>query len=381
MKKREFIRYSTFCGLGMACRPIHLEATRLFNNQHQDDAMKATNSDLVEARYVIETPKGLRCLICPNECTLKEGELSECHNRQVINGKLYTLAYNHLCSVHIDPIEKKPLFHYLPGASALSIGTAGCTFSCLNCQNDEISQVSPADIRTYNYRPQEIVSIALESRCPTLAFTYNEPISFFEYMVDIARISHAKGIKNLLISNGYINEKPLDELIPYIHAANIDLKVFDDLTYQRLTGGTLDPVLAALRRLKDAGVWLEITNLIVPEWTDDPETIEKMCKWLVKNGFQDYPLHFSRFHPAYKLKHLKPTPFKTLLLAKNIALKQGMRFVYVGNVPEYSGENTHCPNCQTELIKRQGFAIVHNRLTNGQCPDCLAKIPGVWSQV
>lgn len=339
----------------------------------------STPTDLVEARYVIETPKGLRCLICPNECTLKEGELSECHNRQVIDGKLYTLAYNHPCSVQIDPIEKKPLFHFLPGAQALSIGTAGCNFSCLNCQNSEISQVSPEEIRSYNLEPEEVVEFALNNNCPTIAFTYNEPISYFEYMLDIAKISHAKGIRNLMISNGYINEKPLEELLPYLDAANIDLKVFDDLTYQRLTGGTLEPVLDTLVMLKEAGIWIEITNLIVPEWTDDMVVIEKMCKWLVKNGFEEYPLHFSRFHPAYKLKHLRSTPFKTLLQARNTALKQGLQYVYIGNVPEYDGENTHCPNCQAALINRKGFSILKNTLVDGYCPACQTPISGIWS--
>ena len=347
-------------------------------DEKNDSAMKIT-SDLKEAKYVIETPKGLRCLICPNECTLKEGELSECHNRRVIDGKLYTLAYNYPCAIHIDPIEKKPLFHFKPGVRALSVGTAGCNFSCLNCQNSEISQVSPKDIRSYRASPQELVEAAEKEMCPAIAYTYTEPTSYFEYMLDTAKLARKAGIRNLMISNGYINEKPLLELVPYLDAANIDLKVFDDSRYQKLTGGTLEPVLETLKTLKKHNVWIEITNLIVPEWSDDMEVIENMCRWLSKNGFENYPLHFSRFHPSYKLKHLKSTPFTSLQNARNIALKHGIKHVYIGNVPEFDGENTECSQCKTIVITRKGFQILSNKLDKGCCPNCNSTISGVWS--
>ncbi len=377
MEKREFLKKSGLLGLTAGIVPGKVFYP--FNTRSPKDSHMRDSNDFAEARYVIETPKGLRCLICPNECTLKEGEISDCHNRKVINGKLFTMAYNHPCAIHIDPIEKKPLFHYMPGAKAFSFGTAGCNFSCLNCQNSEISQVSPEAIRSYKFSPAELVDAALNENCPTIAYTYTEPISYYEYMLDTAKIARQKGLKNLMISNGYINEKPLLELVPYLDAANIDLKAFDDTTYQRLTGGKLEPVLETLEILKDQGVWLEITNLIVPEWSDDLEMIERMCKWLAKKGFEDYPLHFSRFHPAYKLKHLRYTPFKSLLDAKNIALKHGLKYVYIGNVPDYDGENTQCPECHEILVKRKGFQILSNNINKGICYKCQNRIAGVWS--
>ncbi len=335
--------------------------------------------NLQEARYVLQTPKGLRCLICPNQCTLVEGELSKCNNRKVIDGKLYTLAYNHPCAIHIDPVEKKPLFHYKPGIMTFSLGTAGCNFSCLNCQNSEISQKSPEQIKSYLVSPKSLVEAAINENCPTIAYTYTEPISYFEYMLDTAKLARESGIDNLMISNGYINEKPLLELVPYLDAANIDLKVFDDLTYQRLTGGKLAPVLKTLEILKENKVWIEITNLIIPEWSDDLGLIDKMCKWLSRNGFEDYPLHFSRFHPTYKLNHLSSTPLKVLLEARSIAREHGIKHVYIGNVPEIDGENTSCSKCNEILIKRKGFRVLSNIIKNNSCPYCNTPINGVWS--
>lgn len=378
MDKRHFLKASAQGAAGMLlypafCRPLL-----------QDQNLKRKNMNysvgsLTEGRYVLETPKGIRCLICPNECTLKEGELSDCKNRKVIDGKLYTLAYNHPCAIHVDPIEKKPLLHYKPGIPVFSFGTAGCNFTCLNCQNSEISQKSPEDIKSYLVSPPSLIEGAVKEACPAIAYTYTEPISYYEYMLDTAVLAREAGIANILISNGYINEAPLMELIPYLDAANIDLKVFDDMTYQRLTGGKLDPVLRTLEILKDQGVWLEITNLIVPEWSDDLSYLDKMCKWLSKKGFSDYPLHFSRFHPAYQLKHLPATPLSVLLEARNIAKKHGIKHVYIGNVPEIEGENTHCPNCDQVVIRRKGFSILSNKIKNGCCPSCQTSISGVWS--
>lgn len=378
MKKKDFIKMGTISGMGIASLP------NLAFSSHQEKKLKRRTMDysvqnLQEASYVIETPKGLRCLICPNECTLKEGELSDCKNRKVIDGKLYTLAYNHPCTIHIDPIEKKPLLHYKPGVMAFSLGTAGCNFSCLNCQNSEISQVSPEQIRSFRASPTSIVEGAIKENCPTIAYTYTEPISYFEYMLDTAKIAKEAGIDNLMISNGYINEEPLRELAPYLNAANIDLKVFDDLTYQRLTGGKLAPVLRTLEILRDNGVWIEITNLIVPEWSDDLKLIDKMCKWLAKNGFKNYPLHFSRFHATYKLKHLPSTPLEVLLEARNIAKKHGIIHVYIGNVPEIDGENTLCPECQKIVIRRKGYQILSNKIKDSSCPFCQTSISGVWA--
>ncbi len=376
MKKREFLKYGLACtgGLYMDIPPL----SALHSIYKMGKTMNDVNSR-IEARYVIETPKGLRCLICPNECTLKEGELSDCKNRRVIDGKLYALGYGSPCAIHADPVEKKPLLHYYPGMPTLSFGVAGCTFICLNCQNSEISQHSPEETQNIDASPEKIVQTAVENAYPAIAYTYTEPISFFEFTYDTAVLAKKAGIRNIIISNGYVNPKPLKDLAPFIDAANIDLKIFDDETYQRLTGGKLDPVLKTINYLKENNVWLEITNLVIPDWTDDMDTIKQMCKWLVSNNLKDTPLHFSRFHPAYKLNNVKSTPLKSLLEARDIARDAGIEYVYVGNVPEIEGENTYCPNCNTMLIQRQGYKVVANMLVNDSCPKCSNKIPGKWN--
>jgi len=272
------------------------------------------------------------CLLCPHYCVIPEGKTGKCRTRINKEGVLYSLAYGNPCSVAIDPIEKKPLYHFLPGSQVLSIATAGCNFRCLNCQNWTISQASPENIDHYDLSPGQIINMALRHKTPSIAFTYTEPTVFYEYMFDIAVKAHEKGLKTVMVSNGYINSGPLEALCPYIDAANIDLKCFDDKMYRRLTGGKLQPVLDTLLTLHKTGVWIEITHLIIPGMTDNPVWFESMCRWLSDNGFASTPLHISRFFPAYKLPHLPPTPVKRIMEAKETALKCGLRFVYPGNI-------------------------------------------------
>jgi len=376
MKKRKFIKQMGVLGASLYSTSTVFGRNYQFTNS--TDHMSQDQPAYKEASYVIQTPKGLRCLICPNECTLKEGEVSDCHNRKVIQGKLYSTAYGNPCALHVDPVEKKPLVHYYPGMRTFSVGTAGCNFSCLNCQNWEISQVSPGDLRSHQASPEELLATAKQYQCPAIAYTYTEPTSFFEYMFDTAMLASKAGIKNIMISNGFINPKPLDDLIPYLDAANIDLKAFNSETYMQLTGGDLEPVLDTLLTLKSKEKWIEITNLIIPGWTDDLDMIKKMCRWLSRKGFADHPLHFSRFHPAHKLKHVKSTPLKTLLAARKIALDAGLRYVYIGNVPEIAGENTACHACKELLVQRSGYTIQSNTIKDGCCPSCANEIPGHW---
>jgi pyruvate formate lyase activating enzyme len=332
------------------------------------------------ARYQVETPRGIRCQICPNECTLGEGELSDCHNRRVYDGTLYTLAYGNPCALHIDPIEKKPLFHFLPSSTAFSIATAGCNLACLNCQNWTISQVSPEDTRNYDLMPEKVVEGALEYKTASIAYTYSEPITAYEYVFDTATLAREAGIKNVLVSAGYIHPEPLRNLCPVIDAANIDLKSMDDAIYLKLNAGKLEPVLNGLKIFREMGVWLEITNLVVPSWTDDLDMIKRMCQWLVSNGFENNPLHFSRFHPEYKLQRLAPTPVNTLESARKIALAEGLKYVYIGNVPGSGATNTLCPGCGKVLVERSGYTIKSNLLKdNPVCDQCHTPIPGVWS--
>ena len=331
-----------------------------------------------EAMYQMETPRGVRCMICPNECTLKEGEWSDCRNRVNKKGKLYTMAYGNPCAVHVDPVEKKPLNHFLPGSRTFSIATAGCNLACLNCQNWTISQTSPTKTQNFDMMPDKVVENTIKYKCESIAYTYSEPVTFYEYTLDTSKLAHQAGLKNIMVSAGYIHEKPLRELCQHLDAANIDLKSFSDNIYMKLNAGKLQPVLYALKIFREEGVWLEITNLIVPNWTDDFDMIKRMCDWLYDNGLYNCPLHFSRFYPQYKLTQLPPTPVSTLEKAREIALAAGMKFVYIGNVPGVNHENTYCPKCHKLLIERKGYTITQNHIKNGKCRYCGEPIPGVW---
>ncbi len=331
------------------------------------------------ARYYLKTPRGLRCQLCPNRCDIKEGERGDCRTRINIGGELFTLAYGNPCAVHIDPIEKKPLNHYLPGSTSLSIATAGCNLACLNCQNWEISQKAPDEVASVELMPGQVAAMAHSKSCKSVAYTYTDPVVYYEYVVDSAKAARELGIKNVIVSAGYIEEPPLREWCKYIDAANIDLKSFSDELYQNLNAGLLEPVLNTLKILKEEGVWLEITNLIVPRWTDDPEMIKQMCGWLADNGFENVPLHFSRFTPTYKLSNLPVTPVEILDQARNIALKSGLKYVYVGNVPGHEGKDTYCPACKKKLIDRSGYRLVANHITEGKCSFCGEAIAGVWT--
>lgn len=331
------------------------------------------------ASYYSKTAKGLRCELCPHYCTLAEGESGKCQTRVCREGELYTLGYGQPCSINVDPIEKKPIYHFLPGSKALSIATAGCNFTCLNCQNSSISQVSPGNTDTFDLMPAAAVAMALKHNCQSIAYTYTEPTVFYDYMLDMATLARENGLKNVLISNGYINETPLRQLCQQLDAANIDLKCFSNETYRKLTGGFLKPVLNTLKILKEEGVWYEITNLIIPGWTDDTHSIKQMCQWLVASGMQDCPLHFTRFFPTYKLGEITPTPIEILLKAREIALEAGIRYVYIGNVHGTDQDHTLCPSCNKTLIKRQGYIIEDVQLKQGKCGSCGEEIPGVWS--
>jgi pyruvate formate lyase activating enzyme len=330
------------------------------------------------AMFQEESAKGVVCLICPNECTLKDGDLSDCHNRIARKSKLYTMAFGNPCAVNTDPVEKKPMYHFLPGTTALSIATAGCNLACLNCQNWTISQTSPDRTKNFDLSPEEVVSRAADGGCRSIAYTYSEPVTFYEYVYETSRLARQAGIKNIMVSNGYINREPLKQLCRYIDGANIDLKAFTDSTYLKLTGGRLQPILDSLRIYRDEGVWLEITNLVVPGWTDKPGEIKEMCTWLAENGFSDTPLHFSRFQPQFKLEHLPPTPAAILTRAAEIARNEGIKYVYVGNLPGAGMEDTICPSCGKKVIDRSGYRIISESLSGGKC-SCGTKIPGIWS--
>jgi pyruvate formate lyase activating enzyme len=369
--KRHFLKQCASISAGMVCLPGTEILSALFTEEQ--------TSFRREAMFQEETARGIMCRICPNECVLKEGELSKCNNRKVIKSKLYTLAYGNPCSVNSDPIEKKPLYHFLPGTRAFSIATAGCNLVCLNCQNWTISQTSPDKTRNYNLMPAKVISECINKGCKSIAFTYSEPVTFYEYAFETATLAKEAGIKNIFKSNGYIYPDPLKKLCSVIDAANIDLKAFNESTYLKLSGGKLQPVLDSLKIYRDMGVWLEITNLVIPTWTDDPEQIGKMCRWLSDNGFKKVPIHFSRFHPTFKLEQLPPTPIDILNKAVQIASGEGLQYIYTGNVPGNEISDTICPKCHSTLIVRHGYTVASNSLTSGKCNKCGTNIDGVWN--
>ncbi|HVU36664.1 MAG TPA: AmmeMemoRadiSam system radical SAM enzyme [Opitutaceae bacterium] len=356
-----------------------------------------------EAEHYVRLDRNVQCKVCPNNCILAPGDRSHCRNKINRDGTLYTLAYANPCTLHVDPVEKKPLFHFLPGSRTFSLATSGCVFRCLNCQNWEISQKKPeetkdptgpelrlrpplprslssSDFRRLSLFPEDAPAVARASRCPSIAYTYSEPTAFYEYTLATCRAARRAGLRNIIVSCGSIEERPLRELLPWVDAAHIDLKGFDESAYRKLNTGHLDPVLRTLRVYQELGVWFEVVNLVVPTYTDDLDGIRRMCGWFVDHLGPDRPLHFSRFFPQHKLDQLEPTPVETLLRARDIAQAAGLRFVYVGNVPELEGtESTRCPGCRRTIVERNIFAVLRNDIVAGKCRHCGTTIPGVWS--
>jgi len=322
--------------------------------------------------------KKVICGICPNRCVLSPGDRSICRSKVNIDGKLYSLAYGNPCSVNIDPIEKKPLYHFLPTSKAFSLATTGCNLRCLNCQNWEISQVKPHEVRHYELFPSDAVKIAQKNKCLSIAYTYSEATTYFEYMIDTARIARENSIKNLWISNGYINKKPLLELCKVLDGANVNLKSYSDKIYKKLNGGRLEPVLNTFKTLREQNIHFEITHLVVPGYVDNEDLFKQMCGWILENLGTDYPLHLSRFSPRYKLDRLPPTPVSTLNKFHDIATKAGINYVYIGNVAQTDANNTFCYNCKKLLIERKGYYIPFNKIVDGKCSYCGVSIPGVF---
>ena len=319
------------------------------------------------------------CGICPNYCV--PGDRSVCRSRVNLDGTLYSLTYGNPCSVNTDPIEKKPLFHFIPRTKAFSLATTGCNFRCLNCQNYEISQAKPHEVMHYELFPPDVVKEARRANADSIAYTYSEPITFFEYMLDSCRLARENNIRNVLVSNAYINRKPLLELCKVLDGASLNLKSMSNDVYRKLNGGLLQPVLNTFKTLHAQGIHFEMINLIVPGYTDDDQMVKQMCAWILENLGPDYPLHFLRFFPRYKLDRLPPTPVSTLTRFRKLALQEGIHYVYVGNVANHEGNNTYCHNCKKLLIERMGYFIPQYNLVGNKCRYCDNVIPGVWNKV
>jgi pyruvate formate lyase activating enzyme len=329
-------------------------------------------------RKTDERKKTVSCELCPRGCTLSDGQSGFCRARKNVNGTLYALGYALPCAIHIDPIEKKPFYNALPKSLSFSIASAGCNLRCKFCQNWQISQVSPLETTNQYAPPQKIAALSKENNCKSIAYTYTEPTNFYEYMMDTAKAAHKSGLLNVYHSNGYINPEPLRELCKHLDAANIDLKGFSQAFYREVCEADLGPVLETLKILKHAGVWVEITNLVIPGHNDNAEMVVKMCEWIKNNLGPDVPIHFSRFFPLYKMTAIEPTPVSTLEKVHEIAVKTGLHYAYIGNVPGHHSDNTYCPSCKKMLIKRAGYSILEINIKGGKCIFCGEVISGLW---
>jgi len=323
----------------------------------------------------------VQCELCPKMCLMQPGQSGECRVRINVDGVLRTVVYGYPCSINIDPIEKKPVFHFLPGSSILSIATVGCNLHCKNCQNWEISQANPEDgtVPAEFCPPQRLVALTTEYRCPSLAYTYTDPIVYYEYTYDSAKLAKEAGIRNVLVTAGYINEQPWKDLLKYVDVARMDLKGITEDFYRQVCSGTLKPVLNALILAKAAGAHVEVTNLVIPTLNDKPEEIRELAHWVKANLGSETPLHFSGFYPRYQMRNLPPTSLKTLEMARQVGMSEGLHYVYIGNVASTEGQNTYCPSCKKLLIERSGYTVLQNRLKDGLCPDCGKEIYGVWT--
>lgn len=381
--RRDFFKCLSqgLCSVGLLSQ-FGMSSHNLWEFISPSSALAKEEFPLKEVSFYKKLPDlKIQCEICPKECEIADLERGYCGNKENRKGVYYSLVYAESCAAHVDPIEKKPLFHYLPSTKAFSIASVGCNFECRFCQNWRIAQYRPEQVESVYLPPKEVVSLAKRNDCPTIAYTYSEPVVFYEYMYDAAKLARIEGIGSVMISNGYINEEPLIELCKQLTGVKIDLKAFTETFYKDYCSGELKPVLATLKTLKKIGIWYEIVVLIIPTLNDSGGEINKMCQWIKSELGVEVPVHFSRFHPMYKIKNLPSTPIKTLENARKIAREIGLHYVYLGNVQGHEGESTYCPDCGEVLIKRIGYYILKNTIKAGKCPTCGHVIPGVWEKV
>lgn len=322
----------------------------------------------------------VQCSLCNHRCTISPSKRGICGVRENKEGKLYTLVFGRVISTNVDPVEKKPLFHLFPGSRSFSIATVGCNFRCLQCQNHEISQM-PRDeegrIEGSTVSPSKIVSFAKDYRCQSISYTYTEPTIYFEYAYETAALAKREGIKNIFVTNGYMTEEALEAIQPYLDAANVDLKSFQEKFYKEICGAHLKPVLENLKIMRQMGIWVEITTLVIPTLNDSDKEFEEISQFIVSLGVE-VPWHISAFYPTYKMLNLPRTPASLLHRAREIGMKAGLRYVYCGNIPGEEGEDTFCPQCKRRVIERVGFRVVRNDVVKGECGHCRAKIDGIW---
>src|SRR5271165_892366 len=367
------ITASMVAGAARVAQPV--SAMPLADTAPRQDESQFT----VEARFYEKQPnRKVKCKLCPRECVVGDKERGYCGVRENRGGTYYSLVHSRVCAAHVDPVEKKPLFHYLPGSLAFSLATAGCNVNCKFCQNWDISQSRPEQVPAQFLPPRQVAELAAKWRCPSVAFTYSEPVVFSEFLMDTADDAHEAGIRSVVVSNGYIQDEPLRAAYGKMDAVKIDLKAFTDSFYQKIVTGQLKPVLETLVTLRKIGKWTEIVYLVLPTLNDSEAEFTGLARWVKENLGTDVPIHFTQFHPDYLLKNLPITPIATLERARDIARAQGLHFVYIGNVPGHPAENTYCPKCERVLVERVGFEIRQMLIRNNQCPFCKETIAGVW---
>ncbi len=373
MERRTFLKSAAGTGLLLGTRlPELCGEMALFG--------AASGLSRVEARYYRKLPdREIECLLCPRLCRLGDKERGFCGVRENDGGVYRTLVYGKACSVNIDPVEKKPFFHFLPGTTSLSMATAGCNANCKFCQNWEISQVRPEQVENFDFPPELAAAQAEKNRCRTIAYTYTEPVVFFEYMYDTAVKAREKGVRSIVVTGGNVNREPLLDLLEVVDAVKVDLKAFDESFYTNYVRARLGPVLETIKTIAKSGTWLEIVYLVIPTLNDKPAAIRDMARWIRNEAGDRIPVHFSRFQPMYLLKNLPPTPVTALDTARSIALEEGLKYVYVGNVPGHQAESTYCPTCGRRIIGRFGYKIETMDIVGGKCRHCGQPIPGVWS--
>ncbi len=387
--RREFLEFCAKGACAMGIGSILLKDKDLFasldalNQNIEKSSGNSVSSDIKFTKEAYHYKKLadniVECGLCPRNCHVPDGSRGLCGVRENRKGMYFTLVYSRICALHVDPIEKKPLFHYKPSQNAFSLATPGCNISCKFCQNWQISQAKPEDIVCNYISPENVVAQAKSSGSACIAYTYSEPTIFYEFMYDTTKLANESGMKSVIITNGFISQQAQDELLTQIDAVKIDLKGFSEKYYSEICGASLKPVLNSIKRVKNSGKWLELVVLIVPTMNDSEKEITEMASWISGEIGNEVPVHFSRFHPEYKLRNLPVTPVSTLNRCLDICKARGLKYVYLGNVPGHPAENTYCPSCGKMVIKRYGYYVLDNKIKDGNCSFCGYKIAGVFS--
>jgi pyruvate formate lyase activating enzyme len=375
LSKRDFLKLCGKCLCAVSTANL-LGPVKL---SHGQGAQKGLIKVKESPYYKVLNNSVVQCELCPRQCHITEKKRGFCGVRENRNGRLYSLVYGNPCVIHLDPVEKEPFFHILPGSNSLTLSTVGCNFQCLFCENWEIARAQPEDVFSYDIPPSGVIKKAIGMNARSVSFTYAEPIVFYEYMLDVAYLSKKAGLLNYIHTNGFINPEPLRDLCEVLDAAQVDLKGFTEAFYDELTGGELSPVLKSLKILKEKDIHLEITNLIIPTKNDNLSGIREMCQWIKKELGPDTPLHFHRFYPLYRLQRIPSTPVSILEKARSIALKTGLKYVYIGKIPGHEAWNTFCPSCKKTVIQRTGYMIGEMNIKEGRCEYCGEAIYGKWN--